>query len=70
MRHIFYYFESHYAVEGNMKVVKKTFIELNGTCVSLGDLRNALLEYGDSKLLKVVLAADDRGFDAVRIEIS
>jgi len=53
-----------------MKVVKKTFIELTGTCVNLGDLRNALLEYGDSKLLKVVMAADDRGFDAVRIEIS
>ena len=52
MRRAFVYTRRDDAVEGDMKVTQKTFIELNGLSVRLGDLRQALLDHPDDTVIK------------------
>jgi hypothetical protein len=53
-----------------MKVTTKTFLELAGTSVGLGELRTALLDFGDDKLLTFRIDDMPGGFHAVRLEIT
>ena len=51
-----------------VKVTTKTFIDLEGTSVSLGELRRVLLDYGDERLLRFHVNHLN-GYQVVRLEI-